>query len=145
MPSSHSEASGVPSSPSFSEHSTPQQMALHPPAPHSITPQVVSQGIQRVKTLLPRRTSTSSGSPNRRVSSPPPPHAITPQPIMPVVSNLESLNKKSLSAGSDGYSCPKDKCGKKFRKENLLQVCLFQCSAYLFVYCYQLPCLTPRH
>ncbi|XP_034254478.1 PHD finger protein 20 isoform X3 [Thrips palmi] len=124
VPSSHaSEASGVPSSPSsFSEHSTPQQIGLHPPAPHSITPQVVSQGIQRVKTLLPRRTSTSSGSPSRRISSPPPPHAITPQPILPVSSTLESLNKKSLSAGSDGFSCPKDQCGKKFRKENLLQM-----------------------
>ncbi|KAK3921180.1 PHD finger protein 20-like protein 1 [Frankliniella fusca] len=118
-----SESLNVPLSPSsLADHSAAQTSALHPPAPHSMTPQVAAHGVQRVKTLLPRRTSSSSGSPNRRVLSPPPPHAITPQPIMPVFPSIESLNKKSLSAGSDGYICPKDGCGKRFRKENLLQM-----------------------
>ncbi|KAJ1525407.1 hypothetical protein ONE63_010221 [Megalurothrips usitatus] len=112
----------VPPSQSFTDHSTPQQTASHPPAPHSITPQVVSHGVQRVKTLLPRRTSSSCSSPSRRVLSPPPPHAITPQPVLPMPLAVESLNKKSLSASSDGCICPKDGCGKRFRKENLLQM-----------------------
>lgn len=115
--SSSAEVSGTPSSLNHSAPSSPH----HPPAPHSMTPQVTSLGVQRVKTLLPRRTS-SSGSPNRRVMSPPPPHAVTPQPILPATPSVEALNKKSLSAGSDGYVCPKDGCGKRFRKENLLQV-----------------------
>ncbi|KAE8748341.1 hypothetical protein FOCC_FOCC004977 [Frankliniella occidentalis] len=118
-----SDALNIPLSPSsLADHSATQTPGLHPPAPHSLTPQVVSHGVQRVKTLLPRRTSSSSGSPNRRVLSPPPPHAVTPQPIMPIIPSIESLNKKSLSAGSDGYICPKDGCGKRFRKENLLQM-----------------------
>ncbi|KAJ9579845.1 hypothetical protein L9F63_004495, partial [Diploptera punctata] len=90
---------------------------------------------RRVKTLLPKiRNIPASQSKDDSVEkltdppSPPPPYTTTVAAVPAVKVESKMLEGEVLVGGlkiqmdGNSYKCPKERCGKNFRKENLLQM-----------------------
>ncbi|XP_023708099.1 uncharacterized protein LOC111864808 isoform X3 [Cryptotermes secundus] len=105
---------------------------------HQSVPQQQKQQLQpqrRVKTLLPkiRRTSASQcedvdREKNVDPTPPPPPYTAAVMSVPAIRMETEMLEGEVLVGGlkiqmeNNTFKCPKDGCGKNFRKENLLQM-----------------------
>ncbi|XP_069687402.1 uncharacterized protein [Periplaneta americana] len=97
-------------------------------------PVLVPQVQRRVKTLLPKirppasNSEEDSADKHTEPRSPPPPYTTTVASVPAIKIQSEPLEGEVLVGGlkiqmeNNTYKCPKDGCGKNFRKENLLQM-----------------------